>query len=204
MKNVIVNVSICLLCMFIFSLAGCADNSANKQEFIAVYNEYSKHSPPALGEGVYPLTANFRTEDKGNEGKAQALVDIGFLRPDLKNSPSTNKPVTFADNIVTFHLTELGKKYYDTDVKGFSWGNHSAFSVSNFKILKSNGQKIAYVTLKTKIANIPDWAKQPIILANYPIVRETLNNNEFRFNAVYKLYNNRWLLAEVSEAFRQK
>jgi hypothetical protein len=204
MRINIARVSICIFFVFIFSLSGCADNKANKQEFIAVYNEYAKHSPPSLGEGVYPLTANFRTEDKGNEGKAKALVDIGFLRPDYKQKPSGSPPVTFADSIITFHLTELGGKYYNADVKGFSWGNHSAFSASNIKIVKNGGQKTAYVSLQTKIINIPDWARKSAILVNYPIVRETLDNNEFHFNAVYRLINNKWILAEVSEGFRRK
>jgi hypothetical protein len=176
---------------------GCSDQNAAKQEFIAIYNEAVQKSPPALGEGVYPLTANFGGEDKGKDGLAQALVDVGLLKPDIKDS-SAKPPGSFANSIVTFHLTELGKKAYDDNVRGFAWGRHSAISATNIKTVNANGQKTAYVALKTKIIDIPDWAKQPAILAGYPVVKETLDKNEFRFNAVYKSTNNKWVLTEVN------
>jgi hypothetical protein len=184
------------------AMSGCSDKSASKQEFIDIYNEFSKNSPPTIGEGVYPLTADFTTADKGKEGKAQALVDIGFLSPVNRKNSSKKEPDTLINSIVTFQITELGNKYYDRNVSGFVWGYNSAYSVSNVKLVTSSGQKTAYVTLKTKIINIPNWAKLPVIQANYPLVKESLNKNDFLFNAVYKQINNKWSMIEANQAVR--
>ena len=191
MKQLIFKISVYAFTLTLFAVLGCSDQSASKQEFIAVYNEFATKTPSTLGEGTYPLTANFSTEDKGKEGMAQALVSLGFLSP-VKQSEK--------DKTITFQLTEIGKKYYDATAQGFVWGRQNATAVSNIRTLTVNGQEIAYVTLTTTVTDIPDWAKQPVILANYPIVKETLNKNEFHFNATYKRYNNRWLLADAAPA----
>lgn len=200
MKKITAKIILCSLIIFSSLMSGCSDKSVSKEELIVIYNEFSKNAPPAIGEGEYPLTANFTTTDKGKDGKAQALVDVGFLKPVQGDNAPGKKPVTSTDNIVTFYLTDQGKRYYDSNVKGFAWGYHSAFSASKLKIATTNGQKTAFVTLKTKIVNIPDWAKKPEILANYPIVKGTLDNNEFLLNAVYRFYNGRWALVEANLA----
>ena len=197
MKQIITWLTFCSICVFVFNSLGCSDQNIPKQEFIAAYNEFAKNSPPALGEGVYPLTANFITDDNGKEGKAQALVFLGFLDPVSGNLSFNKQAYSFADKVVTFHLTDLGKKYFNNNVHGFTWGHHVAYSVTKSKIVITNGQKTAFVTLKTRIIDIPDWAKQPVILGNYPIVKEALDKNEFHFNVVYKLNNDKWLLTGV-------
>ncbi len=200
MKKFFIGSTLILVSAVALTLSGCSEQGASKQELIAIYNDFAKKSPPALGEGIYPLTANFSTIDKGKEGKAQSLVDVGFLNSVRKKSTSKSSHDSVTDNIVTYDLTEEGKKQYISNVNGFAWGYNSALSASNLKIVTASGQKTAFVTLKTKIINIPEWAKQPVILANYPIVKETLDKNEFYFNAVYKLDNGKWSLIEVVQA----
>lgn len=200
MKKIIFQLAVCAIIYSAGILSGCSDKSISKEESIRIYNEFAFSAPPALGEGEYPLTANFSAEDKGKEAKAEALVNIGFLRPELKGDNTTGTPASFTDRTVTFHLTDLGRKYYNGNMYGFAWGRHSAFSASNIKTATASGQKIAYVTLKTKIIEIPDWAKQKLIVDNYPLVKEGLDSREYTINAVFKFTGNRWTLSEANQA----
>lgn len=180
----------------LFQSSCSKDKLPTKSELIAAYNEFAKISPPTLGEGDYPLTANFSREDKGKEHLANALVEIGFIQ----QQSSSSSDLTRNGNVKKYYLTKLGKENYDKNTRGFVWGHHSATDIIKvagpFKI---NNSKLLYVSIRTKIVNIPEWAYKPVILDNYPIVKSALNNNQFIFNATFKYIGDTWTLVEVND-----
>lgn len=180
-------------------ISACSNNvpTPSKPDLIAAYNDFAKISPPTLGEGDYPLTANFSKEDKGKEAAANALVEIGLIHEQSDSRPgrvvSSDK-----DKVKTYVLTERGKQFYNPKAHGFVWGYHSATDiVDTTGPVKTNGTNFLYVSFKTTIIDIPDWAKKRVITDNYPVVKTALQKNEFTFKATFKLVGKLWTLVEV-------
>jgi len=179
-------------------LSSCSNNEPlpSKSALIAAYNDFARISPPTLGEGDYPLTANFSREDKGKESLAKALVKIGFI--EQESSKSDSKLSSEKDDVKTYNLTARGKEAYDLRAHGFVWGYHNATNITRITgPTRKDGTDFLYVSFKTRIINIPEWAKTPIILDNYPIVKASIQKNEFTFHTTFKLVGKTWTMIEV-------
>lgn len=181
-------------------LSACNSNipMPSKAELIAAYNDFAKISPPTLGEGDYPLSANFSKEDKGKEALAKALVETGLIQ-EQNNSPADRRTLSSDnDNVKTYVLTARGKQFYNQQAHGFAWGRHTATDiVKTAGPVTQDGTRYLYVSFKTTIVDIPEWARNQVIVENYPVVKTALQKNEFTFKATFKLVDKLWTLVEV-------
>lgn len=167
-------------------LTGCGSKKdANKSNFAEAIQSYLD-TRNGVCISLPAKEAPFRLEQKpffdiiNAQEKATAMVSAGLLsaRDIEMPQPGTNKLVPGAE----YSLTDAGKKYL---VKGGSGnlGNWDGFCGGKFKVKEVEnftepadmfGAKISQVNYAYEVDDVPVWAKEPSIQAQFPNLKPAL------------------------------
>jgi hypothetical protein len=205
------------------SISSC--NSAknpSKENFTQVINESIKDDSGAcLYNAYYPKRYDAYRLVKKNDKElkaSQALERMGLLtskKVDYTQQYSQSDPrFAFAYILGSkkeigqeFTLTEKGQKYatFEPDKTSaicYSRGAEVSRIMNFTEPADKDGQKVTFVTYRYKYKNIPEWAKDPDVMAEISTIKEVYDKKdspfdpfgEMQLTRTFKLTNEGWML----------
>lgn len=213
-KNVIL-----LLSLFVMLNIYAKPTAATEENFKHAINNYFKVIPVCLTDSLlseFPKVIKSTSYTfKKDSAFLNKFIKIGFLTKDVKNEMiddprfilSSKKDKKIRIEVITYDLTEKGRKYYKYKitsglmnvVSGFYIGEAKALNIINFtNPAEYKGLLISRVSFTYSVYNIEDWAKHELFKDETKVIKSLESiNNPLKENTTFIQTNNGWIHQKV-------